>query len=158
MFPPVLRAVVKAAQSQGVRSIRNPFEPEWSVAATVGAPLLRRLQVRFLRRFEPVFHRIVGDAGLFTTDGAIGVLATGTLDSATLDALLRAVPQGTWELVTHPGFNDTRLAQTGTRLLASRETEMEALASAVFDPDIRLIHFGELLSANQDSELVYDPR
>lgn len=129
MFPRVLRPVLRAARSSGIRAVRNPFEPAWSVAATPGAPPIRRVQVRLLRMMEPTFRRIVAEEGLLTTDGALGVLATGTLDAATISPLLRALPeQGTYELVTHPGYNDADLAQSNTRLLASRETERQSLA------------------------------
>jgi len=120
MFPRVLRPVLRAAAKAGIRTVRNPFEPEWSIRATPRAPWLRRLQVRLLRTLEPTFRRIVAEEGFTTTDGAIGVLATGTLDSGTLSSLLHALPGGTWELVTHPGYNDTSLANAGTRLLVSR--------------------------------------
>ncbi|WP_263355288.1 ChbG/HpnK family deacetylase [Acidicapsa acidisoli] len=148
MFPRVLRPVLRAARAAGIRTIRNPFEPEWSIRATPRAPWLRRIQVQLLRTFEPIFRRIVAEEGFVTTDGAIGVLATGTLDPATLASLLRAVPHGTWELVTHPGYNDAELAQAGTRLLASREIELAALSAASFAPDIELIHFGHLMHRN----------
>ena len=47
----------------------------------------------------------------------------------TITSLLRALPdQGTYELVTHPGYNDADLAQANTRLLASREIERQSLA------------------------------
>jgi len=144
MFPRVLRPVLRAARAAGIRTVRNPFEPQWSIRATTGAPFLRRTQVRLLRTLEPTFRRIVAEEGFTTTDGAIGVLATGTLDSSTLTSLLRAMPDGTWELVTHPGYNDADLAKAGTRLLASRQLEMEALTEAVFAADIELIHFGQL--------------
>ena len=39
------------------------------------------------------------------------------------------MPDGTWELVTHPGYNDPQLAHAGTRLVASRELELKALKS-----------------------------
>ncbi len=29
MFPPVLRAVLRAARAAGIRAVRNPFEPSW---------------------------------------------------------------------------------------------------------------------------------
>ena len=74
MFPPVLDPVLRAAVRAGVERIRNPFEPQWSVAATPGAPAVRRLQVRVLRSFESGFGRRVAAAGLQTTDGAPGVL------------------------------------------------------------------------------------
>jgi chitin disaccharide deacetylase len=146
MFPRVLRPVLRAARAAGIRAVRNPFEPAWSIRATPRAPSLRRLQVRLLRTLERSFRRIVAEEGFVTTDGAIGVLATGTLDAETLASLLRAMPAGTWELVTHPGYNDPGLALAGTRLLASREVEQAALDLASFSPEIELIHFGHLAS------------
>jgi chitin disaccharide deacetylase len=148
MFPRVLRPVLRAARAAGIRTVRNPFEPAWSIRATPRAPALRHLQVWLLRTLEPTFRRIVAEEGFTTTDGSIGVLATGTLDASTLDSLLQAMPEGAWELVTHPGYNDQALAQAGTRLLASRETELAALRNMSLPPDIELIHFGQL--ANSD--------
>jgi len=144
MFPRVLAPLIKAAKRQNIRAIRNPFEPEWSLAATIGAPFTRRLQVQLLNRFRPAFLRFVAQSGLATTDGSIGVLATGTLDAATLASLLRAMPEGTWELVTHPGYNDSALAKVKTRLLASRELERQTFSSVSFQPDIKLIGFSDL--------------
>lgn len=144
MFPAVLRPVLHAARAAGIRTIRNPYEPAWSVRATPGAPWLRRTQVQLLRTLQSSFRRIVAEEGFITTDGAIGVLATGTLDSATLASLLQAIPDGTWELVTHPGYNDASLAKVRTRLLASRKIEFETLKAASISQDIELIHFGQL--------------
>lgn len=144
MFPAVLRPVLRAAQSADIRAIRNPFEPAWSLRATPNAPWLRRAQVRLLRRLQPAFRRILAEEGLTTTGGAIGVLATGTLDAATLTSLLQSLPPGTWELVTHPGYNDDDLAHSRTRLLASRETELEALRTLERYPGIELISFADL--------------
>jgi predicted glycoside hydrolase/deacetylase ChbG (UPF0249 family) len=128
MFPQVLRPVLRAARACGIHSVRNPFEPAWSVAATPGAPLTRRVQVRLLRVLERSFRRVVAEEGFKTTNGALGVLATGTLDERTVVSLLSALPDGgVYELVTHPGYNDGDLARANTRLLASRETEREAL-------------------------------
>ena len=148
MFSRVLRPVLRAARAAGIETVRNPFEPAWSIRATPRAPWLRRLQVQLLRNLEPTFRHIVAEEGFVTTDGAIGVLATGTLDSASLASLLRALPDGTWELVTHPGYNDADLAQSGTRLLTSRKLEMDALAAVSFPPDVELIHFGQLSNRN----------
>ena len=147
MFPRVLRPVLRAARSAGIRVVRNPFEPEWSIRATPRAPWLRQLQVRLLRSLEPTFRRIVSEEGFTTTDGAIGVLATGTLDAETLNSLLSAMPDGTWELVTHPAYNDPDLAKAGTRLLASREIELQALQAVRIPENVDLIHFGQLNNA-----------
>ena len=142
LFPAVLRPVLRAARAAGIRAVRNPFEPAWSRRATPHAPWLRRAEVSLLRLWEPAFRRIVAEEGFTTTDGALGVLATGTLDAATLAALLSNLPAGTWELVTHPGYNDTDLAQAHTRLLASRE--IERLALSAIDVNMELISFSRL--------------
>jgi hopanoid biosynthesis associated protein HpnK len=144
MFPAVLRPVLRAAKAAGIRAVRNPFEPSWSRRATRGASLIRRAEVSLLRLLEPAFLSIVAEEGFTTTDGALGVLATGTLNAAALALLLGNLPDGRWELVTHPGYNDADLARAHTRLLASRETERAALASFHLQDDIELIDFSNL--------------
>ncbi|HEY9125532.1 MAG TPA: ChbG/HpnK family deacetylase [Acidobacteriaceae bacterium] len=144
MFHGVLAPLLKAAAQSGVSAIRNPFEPDWSTAATGKAPALRRLQVRVLNQMRSGFLRRVSAAGLATTDGAIGVLATGTLDAETIDALFAAMPSGTWELVTHPGYVDDALPKAGTRLIASRAIELAALKAMRAPTEIEWIHFGQL--------------
>ena len=144
MFPAVLRPVLRAARAAGIRAVRNPFEPAWSLRSTPGAPLIRRTEVRLLRLLEPTFRRIVAEEGFTTTDGAIGVLATGTLDASTITSLIGNLPPGTWELVSHPGYNDADLAQAHTRLLASRETERQALRAIEQVPGLELISFAAL--------------
>jgi len=103
--------------------------------------------VGLLRRMEPAFRRIVTEEGFTTTEGAIGVLATGTLDSATVNSLLRSLPDGTFELVTHPGYNDADLASAHTRLLESRATEMNALPELRNHSELHLQSFGQIASA-----------
>jgi hopanoid biosynthesis associated protein HpnK len=144
MFSAVLRPVLRAAQKAGIRAVRNPFEPAWSRRATPRAPWLRRTEVNLLRLLRPLFRRIVAEEGFATTDGATGVLATGTLDAVTVASLLRSMPAGTWELVSHPGYNDAALALAHTRLRASRETEREALQTLKQFPNLDLISFAAL--------------
>jgi hypothetical protein len=138
--------VLRAARAAGIRAVRNPFEPAWSLRATPRAPWIRRVEVGLLRWLEPAFRRIVNEEGFSTTDGALGVLATGTLDSKAVQSILRGLPPGTWELVTHPGYNDSDLAKAATRLLASREIEREAIASTHLEGEIELIGFSDLRS------------
>lgn len=147
MFPRVLRPLLRAALRCGVRAIRNPFEPEWALEATPAAPLVRRLEVKSLRTQRKTFLRLVREAGLATTAGSIGVLATGTLDADALRGLLRAIPEGgeTWELVCHPGYADAALDGVRTRLRSCRATEHAALLEVVAGAKgIELLHFGVL--------------
>jgi predicted glycoside hydrolase/deacetylase ChbG (UPF0249 family) len=144
MFPVVLRPVLRAAKAAGIHAVRNPFEPAWSVRATPSAPWLRRMEVNLLRQLQRAFQRIVAEEGFVTTDGAVGVLATGTLDATTVTSLLTAMPEGTFELVSHPGYNDAALAQAHTRLLASREIEREALGAIRSQRGLELVSFAAL--------------
>jgi chitin disaccharide deacetylase len=148
MFPRVLGPLIRAARACNVPAIRNPFEPDWSIRLTGKAPHTRRLQVRTLRLFREQFLRSVRAARLHTTDGALGVLATGTFDSAYVLRLLHNMPAGTWELVCHPGYVDAALSHAGTRLIETRKTERLALLDALENPPadlprIDLIHYGE---------------
>ena len=127
MFPRVLKGVMRAAQVCNVRAIRNPFEPKWSVAATPGAGLVRTLEVRVLRNLRHSFWKLVRQQAFATTDGCIGVAATGTLNENTLQALAHGLPEGIFELVCHPAYVDEELAATRTRLQQSRQIEWEAL-------------------------------
>lgn len=150
-FPRVLRPLLRAAVLCRVACIRNPFEPEWSVAATGGASLLRRLQVRALSSQRRYFLLAAEHIGVFTTDGSLGVLATGSLDEASLRRILEAMPDGVWELVCHPGYVDADLRASGTRLVESREREREALLAVVpglAAGGISLTHFGQLKAAS----------
>jgi predicted glycoside hydrolase/deacetylase ChbG (UPF0249 family) len=153
MFSGVLRPLLRAALACGVRAIRNPFEPSWSIGATRRAPLVRQAEVRLLAKLRPTFLRLVAQAGLRTTDGALGILATGTLDQPTLEDLLHAAAgqprvferEPVWELVCHPGYHDQDLSQQNTRLLSSRETERATLSAAgPLLKNFTLTHFGNL--------------
>lgn len=152
MFPAVLRPVLRAAKRAGIHAVRNPFEPAWSRSETTGASLVRRAEVAMLHRLEPAFRRIVAEEGFTTTDGSIGVLATGKLNAATLATLLERLPEGTWELVTHPGYNDDDLARVRTRLRDSRETERQALEVLESLPHVQRISFAQLIELNGNSD------
>jgi hypothetical protein len=144
--------LLRAARKAGISAVRNPFEPAWSRRAT-SAPLLRRMEVTLLRQLEPAFRRIVDEEGFTTTDGALGVLATGTLDATSIRSLLESIPPGTWELVTHPGYNDAELDQVRTRLKESRETERQALMAMGKPDGLGLISFAQLAAGETEFAL-----
>jgi hopanoid biosynthesis associated protein HpnK len=139
MFPRVLRPLLSAARSCGVPAIRNPFESV-KLAQLLDDPnsWTRWLEVRTLHGLAATFRQAVQEAGLLTTDGTLGIVATGTLGQRLLRLLLEHLPDGTWELVCHPGYNDAELRAARTRLRESREKELRVLTS----PEPR-----ELLSA-----------
>lgn len=131
MFPQVLRPILRAAQSCGVPAIRNPFETV-KLAQLFASPnsWKRWLEVRTLHNFAAKFRQAVGQSGLITPDGTIGIVATGTLGRRWLRFLLENLPEGVWELVCHPGYNDQRLQTIPTRLRESREEELQLLTAA----------------------------
>jgi predicted glycoside hydrolase/deacetylase ChbG (UPF0249 family) len=130
-FPRVLAPLLRAARRCGVGCVRNPFEPWWSLRATRPAGAWRRMQVHAMRTQRRAFSRLIMKHGMTTADGSIGLLATGILDEPVLRSLLHTMPQGTWELVCHPGYNDQALDQVRTRLRTSRETERNALLEVI---------------------------
>ena len=134
MFPHVLRPLLRAAKACGIRAVRNPFEPlrSWSTAMVLGSPglWLRSAGVMTFQMFATEFRRAVREEGIVTTDGTVGIAVTGMLDQQRLLRVLEALPDGTWELVCHPGYSDSDLQAAGTRLTESREIELSALTSA----------------------------
>ena len=153
MLPMVLRPLLRAAKICGVRAIRNPFVP---VRPLAYAHLFRRpklwtryTEVKLLRGWHDAFRRIVADAGMRTTDGSFGVLSTGALDPQLFQAIVGCIPEGTWEFVCHPGYNDADLDRVRTRLRASRVMELDVLTSpearaALAARSVRLAKFSDL--------------
>lgn len=131
IFPQVLRPLLRAAQACGVRAIRNPYgKVGWSMIVSHPHLWKRYWQTRVLGAFAEKFRRTVNQAGMVTPDGSLGVVLTGALDERILHLVLESVPEGTWELVCHPGYNDADLDRVRTRLRESRETELRLLTSA----------------------------
>ncbi len=130
LFPQVLLPLLQAAKSCGVRAVRNPVEPI-PLGRVANQPGLwkRWCQVRVLNRTARGFRSAVRDAGLVTPEGTLGIVATGFMEERLFRAILKHIPDGTWELVCHPGYDDADLAQAGTRLRASRVRELELLQS-----------------------------
>lgn len=134
MFPAVLRPLLRAASSRKVRAVRNPFGQVWPLP-WASVLRTRRLWTRFaqlnvLRRFATNFRQEVEAHGLRTTDGSLGVLVTGVLDLPLFTAIIESMPEGTWEFVCHPGYNDADLDSVQTRLRQSREQELAVLTSS----------------------------
>ncbi len=135
MFPVVLRPLLRAAKACGVSAVRNPFERGLGLPLTCVASDFkvgkRFVQMTVLRSFAPGFRREVSRQEMRTTDGAVGVLVTGMLDVELFVDIASNIPEGTWEFVCHPGYNDSDLDQIRTRLRASRQQELQVLTSPI---------------------------
>ena len=128
LIPAVTQALLKIG---GARAIRNPFESASSRRVS-GTPPLRRAQLALLTRARPYFERFVSRSPVRTTDGTLGIAATGTLTVKTLRQVLQTLPpEGTYELCCHPGYNDRDLDTIATRLRTQREIEREALLTVI---------------------------
>ena len=72
------------------------------------------------------------------------------------------LPEGTWEFVTHPGYNDAELNNVNTRLRHSRENELSIFTSSevkelLRGEQIELISYREFLTTRQVSPEVLSP-
>jgi chitin disaccharide deacetylase len=133
LFPAVLRPLLGLAERYRIDAIRHPFEQSWSLALGHGNRI-RRLQVKLLGSLKTRFEQRsqIRDAHVLTTDGTIGISATGNLYRETLHEILHAIPaEGTFELCCHPGYNDGDLDRITTRLRTHRDIERDALLSEV---------------------------
>jgi chitin disaccharide deacetylase len=153
MFPAILRPLLRAAKTCGITAVRNPFGPGDGLPLTRVAANLklasRFAQMGVLRSFAPGFRREVAANGLRTPDGCFGVQVTGILDLRLFVEIASNLPEGTWEFVCHPGYNDTDLDGVRTRLRASREQELDVLTSpeskhALEKHGVHLISYNEL--------------
>jgi chitin disaccharide deacetylase len=154
LFPQILRPLLRAARECGVRAIRNPFGPRFPLKSSqlLARPNLwtRYAEVSILRRFAGKFREAVDHEGFVTPDGTLGIEVTGTLDETLFHAIAESIPQGTWEFVCHPGYNDADLQAANTRLRESRETELRVLTlpaarEVLSRKGIELISYGDLI-------------
>lgn len=143
LFPNILRPLLRAAANCGVRAVRNPFGPRLPLRSNqlFAQPNLwvRYAELHTLNRFASKFRAYVDREGFVAPSGTLGIEVTGTLDENLFHAIARSIPEGTWEFVCHPGYNDADLKAARTRLRESRETELRVLTL----PPARAILSGE---------------
>jgi chitin disaccharide deacetylase len=153
LFPKILRPLLRAAADCGVRAVRNPFGPRLPLRSSqlLARPGLwvRYTQLRFLASFAEKFRETVDRDGFTTPDGTLGIVVTGALDETLFHAIARSIPEGTWEFVCHPGYNDAELQAGKTRLRSSREVELRVLTlpaarEVLAQEGIELISYREL--------------
>ena len=151
IFPVVLRPLLRAARACGVPAVRNPFGAvRFSILAKYPSLWKRYTQVTVLNRLSGRFRSSVADAGMLTTDGTVGIVSTGVMDDYLFASIVDSLPEGTWELVCHPGYNDAELERIRTRLRESREIELRLLTSAAVREilarsGVQLISYRELV-------------
>ena len=131
LLPAVLRPLLRAAAACGIHALRNPFGPRWPMRSSelLSRPGLwkRFAELRLLSGFAARFREAVQRESFVTPDGTLGIEVTGSLDEKLFLAIAESMPEGTWEFVCHPGYNDAELRVAKTRLRESREIELRAL-------------------------------
>jgi predicted glycoside hydrolase/deacetylase ChbG (UPF0249 family) len=110
----------------------------------------RYAEVRVLRTLAGKFRHVASREGMVTPDGTLGIVVTGALDEKLFRAIAEIIPEGTWEFVCHPGYNDDDLKSARTRLRESRETELRVLTmpaarELLSNQGIDLISYRELI-------------
>lgn len=157
LYPRVMQAVARIAAEFGIPALRQPYESPRTLFA-LGPPRDRGKLARSLaavaarvgrRRFRVLAH----SGGLRTPDHFLGIGWTGSLSAARLLHAIERLPQGTTELMCHPGVHDDELDRQPTRLKAQRQRELEALtdpavAQAIRRAGIQLISFRDLAEAH----------
>ena len=156
VVPGVSDIVVRLAQEFSVSSVRCPLEQPPGLfhmlegRRTSRSSILKQYLVgRGLAALGRRFRQKLAEAGLACPTHFYGISQTGFLDARGILEVLRQVPEGTSELMCHPGYVDVELAKTGTRLLSQREIEVFALRSRLITSflagsGIRLVNYKAL--------------
>lgn len=156
VLPQLAAIVIDLAREFGIRHVRCPAE---NLEATVpllwkfeaaGIPALERAAIAFaVTSFARPLKEQLSKNGLVSSDAFYGLIHTGFLDAKMLAALLHLVPEGTTELMCHPGYRSSALESLGGKLVRSREAEVLALTAreikeTVGTLGIRLTNFSDL--------------
>lgn len=142
MLPGLFDAALRLAKKHGIRAIRVSHEESKLRSALSSAGdqspsvvLKQGVQARGLKLLARDARELADHAGVVTTDYFCGIAQTGVLTHEGVAQLLSNLPEGTTELMCHPGYADEELRRTSTRLQESRRTELDI----VTDPRIRKI-------------------
>jgi predicted glycoside hydrolase/deacetylase ChbG (UPF0249 family) len=159
MLPGLFEIALRLAKRHAIRAIRVSHEasPLRSALSTgrphsASAVLKQSVQARGLKLFARDARELADRAGIATADYFCGIAQTGELTREGVARLLNNLPDGTTELMCHPGYADEDLRQTPTRLQSSRQTELEILTDTglrnlVASQGIRLINYASVASA-----------
>src|SRR6266513_1611409 len=109
--------------------------------------LKQGVQARGLKLLARDAREQAGHAGISTADYFCGIAQTGELTREGVAQFVKSLPDGTTELMCHPGYTDAALQKTHTRLQDSRQTELQILTDTgirnlVASLGIRLIDYG----------------
>jgi chitin disaccharide deacetylase len=153
MLPGLFEIALRLAKKYGIRAIRVSHE-ESALRSMLTAGkdqkisviLKQGVQARGLKLLARDAREMADRAGIATADYFCGIAQTGVLTREGVEKLLEKLPEGTTELMCHPGYPDEELKRTATRLQESRRAELEILTDTrirklVASRGIRLINY-----------------
>jgi predicted glycoside hydrolase/deacetylase ChbG (UPF0249 family) len=153
MLPGLFEVALRVAKKHKIRAIRVANEESTLRAALAsgegqqkGTVLKQGVQARGLKLLARDARKMAERAGISTADYFCGIAQTGVLTRDGLQELLEILPEGTTELMCHPGYADEELRKTRTRLQESRVAELriltdEEIRKVVATRGIRLISY-----------------
>ncbi|HEV2387450.1 MAG TPA: hopanoid biosynthesis-associated protein HpnK [Candidatus Acidoferrales bacterium] len=160
-YPGVMKAVARMASEFGIDAVRKPYENLRTLLGRGGAKS-GRARGQFPRSLAAAtagighgrFRRLAAARGLRTPDYFCGIRWTGSLSPAALLRILERLPEGTTEMMCHPGLHDDDLERARTRLKRERQQELEALTApevvrAASERGILLISYRELAAIHE---------
>ena len=155
MLPGLFAIVLRLAKKHGIAAVRVSHEASTLRAALTGGEehsgviLKQGVQARGLKLLARDAHKMAERSGIASTDYFCGIAQTGVLSKRGVLQMLASLPEGTTELMCHPGYVDADLQKSATRLLQSRQTELEILTDKeirkkIVALGIRLINYEEI--------------
>ncbi len=154
MLPGLFEIALKLAKRHDIGAIRVSLEASSLRAAlssgskqNAGVVMKQGVQARGLKLLARDAREQAGRAGISTADYFCGIAQTGELTREGMEQFVKSLPEGTTELMCHPGYADAALQKTPTRLQDSRQTELRILTDTgirnlVASMGIRLIDYG----------------
>ena len=154
MLPGLFEIALRLAKRHGIGAVRVALE-ESSLRTALSAGkqknssvvMKQGVQARGLKLLARDAREMAERAGIATADYFCGIAQTGEWTREGVMQLLKILPEGTTELMCHPGYRDAELQNSPTRLQESRQTELEILTGTeirnlVASRGIRLIDYG----------------
>jgi len=158
MLPGLFEIALRLGKRHGIGAVRIAHEASPLRAALsageeqhAGVVMRQGVQARGLKLLARDARELAERAGIATADYFCGIAQTGELTREGIARLLENLPEGTTELMCHPGYADAELEKSATRLQHSRQTELEILTDKgirklVASQGIRLIDYGLVAS------------
>jgi len=157
MLPALFPIALRVARRHAIPAVRVSIEHFLGWNGTLRrnrrstlAILTQHARARALNWMATDARAEVERAGLACPEFFCGLTQTGFLDANELETILWNLPEGTSELMCHPGYRDAGVAASSTRLQMHRERELEGLKDVrlrkvIAAAGIELIHYGRII-------------